>query len=84
MLKQGKEQELKRWMERKREVINREVCEVVRLGREMQRNYGGKMVKKGWRNARRKERTSEKLREEKVTQPTRVGSAQTERMGGRT
>ncbi len=33
MLKQGKEQELKRWMERKREVINREVCEVVRLGR---------------------------------------------------
>ncbi len=44
----------------------------------------GKDGEKGWRNARRKERTSEKLREEKVTQPTRVGSAQTERMGGRT
>lgn len=58
--KQGREQELNRWMERKRERINREVCEVVRLGREMQRNYGGKMVKKGWRNARRKER--ERLR----------------------
>lgn len=57
---QGREQELNRWMERKREGINREVCEVVRLGREMQRNYGGKAVKKGWKNARRKER--ERLR----------------------
>lgn len=44
---QGRKQEWNRWMERKKEGIKRKECEVVRLGREMQRNYGGEMVKRG-------------------------------------
>lgn len=48
---QGRKQEWNRWMERKKEGIKRKECEVVRLGREMQRNYGGGNGEKGWRNA---------------------------------
>jgi len=35
------------WRERKKEGIKIKECEVVRLGREVQRNYGREMVKRG-------------------------------------
>lgn len=77
---QGRKQEWNRWMERKKEWIKRKECEVVRLGRETQRNYGGEMVKRG--GGMQVEKESAWKSERGKSYVTRVGSAQTAGMGG--